>query len=85
MNPDQYRAAAEQLGLTPLKAGLLFGVHRETIYLWQNGKTPVPKPVALVIALMGYWDITPDEAERALQEALKVLEPMPPRAPQSLK
>jgi DNA-binding transcriptional regulator YiaG len=49
MTGEQYRKAAEALGLTRERAAETFGVNERTIRRWIAGTSPVPKSVEALL------------------------------------
>ena len=42
MTPDELKAARAALGLTQVGLAAVFGVHKDTVARWEQGRYPVP-------------------------------------------
>lgn len=64
MNPDEYRAAIEKLGLSQVAAARLLGVDERTSRRWANGERDVPAPAA---RFLQYLIATKKTGEQAMR------------------
>jgi DNA-binding transcriptional regulator YiaG len=66
MNPDQYRAAIEKLGLSQVAAAKLLGVDERTSRRWANGERDVPAPAVRFLQYLIATKKTGDQAMKVL-------------------
>lgn len=62
MSPAEFRAAIETLGLSQVAAGRFLGGAQKG-QRYATGATPVPKPVALLLAIMITLGLKPEDVE----------------------
>jgi hypothetical protein len=61
---NQYRRAIDLIGLSQVKASVLFGVSRKQSPRWARGEAPIPGAVAKLLRLMIAREISPEEVNR---------------------
>jgi DNA-binding transcriptional regulator YiaG len=72
MTPDELAEAAHTLGLTNSDLALIMGNTLRAVQYWQNGRSPIPQTVAIILNAMlaGQIDLDwlTDEVSRQLQQ-----------------
>ena len=67
MNPQQYRAAIETLGLSQVAAAKLLGVDERTSRRWACGERDVPPPAVRFLRYLIATRKTGEQAMRVLE------------------
>ena len=70
MTAKQYLKAIERLGISQLGAGRMLGISNRHAQRFASGDSPIPEPVARLLWLMEYLNLTEDDLIKATERRI---------------